>query len=200
MFPIRKRRHTTKSTLPAKVPKLTINMPAIRRKTNYRKKSTYKKTYTGPNGTFFKPNANITAYKTAKWLYQIVSISLTQSTDSAVQVNAVRTALAALTGFSPISMKIHNIKAYNMWGSAATADNPQLTMKVESLEPSGGVLGKIDDKGLVSDPARVGYKWPMLSSQRLFHLTANQTIANITPSTGDNAICQVGVSYLANTS
>jgi len=97
-------------------------------------------------------------------------------------------------------MKVHNIKAYNMWGAAAAADNPALQMKVNSLESTGGVLGKMDDKGLVSDPARVGYKWPTHSTQRLFHLTANQTIANITPSTGDNAICQVGVSYLANTS
>ena len=175
-------------------------MPAIRRKTTYRKKSQYKKKYAGPNGSFFKPNSNITAYKTAKWLYQSVTLSLPQSTDTAVEVNAVRTALAALTGFSPISLKIHNIKAYNMWGAGTAADNPALTMKVNSLESTGGVLGKMDDKGLVSDPARVGYKWPTHSTQRLFHLTANQTIANVSVSTGDNAIAQIGVSYLANTS
>ena len=105
MFPIRKRRHTTKSTLPAKVPKLNIIMPAIRRKTTYRRKSNKKK-YAGPNGSFFKPNANITAYKTAKWLYQSVTLSLPQSSDTAVEVTAIRTALASLTGFSPISSRI----------------------------------------------------------------------------------------------
>ena len=196
MFPIRKRRYTTKSITPAKVPKLTINMPAIRRKTMYRKKSQYKRSKTGPNGTFFKPSANINSYKTAKWMYQTIPISLPNATDTGVDVASIRTQLNAQLGYTPISLKVHNIKAWNMWGSSGTEDTPALIVKINNLT-SSGVLGKMDDKGLVSDPARVGFKWPFIESQKMFSLTDNATIANITPSTGANALCHVGVSFLS---
>jgi len=197
MFPIRKRRYTTKSTLPAKVPKLTINMPAMRRKTTFRRKSQYKRrTTSGPNGKFFKPNPNINSYKIAKWMYQVIELPLPQATDTAVDLTTIRTQLNAQLGYTPISLKIHNLKSYNSWGSGTTEGTPALTVKGNSLN-SAGTLGKMDDRGLVSDPARVGYKWPYLEANHMFDLTTNVTIAQIGPATGKDAVVQVGVSFLS---
>ena len=194
MFPIRKRRYTTKSTTPAKVPKLTINMPAVKRYRTARRKTIKKKT--GPNGSFFKPNPNINSYKIAKWMYQVVELPLPQNADTAVDLTTIRTQLNAQLGYTPISMKVHNMKAYNSWGSGATESSPALTVKVKGLN-SAGTLGKMDDKGLVSDPARIGYKWPWIESNHMFDLTTNTTIAQIGPATGKDAVVQIGVSFLS---
>jgi len=195
MFPIRKRRYTTKSSTPAKVPKLTINMPAIRRTRAMPRKS-YKKKRSGPNGQFFKPNPNINSYKIAKWMYQVIELPLPQNADTAVDLTTIRTQLNAQLGYTPISMKVHNLKAYNSWGSGATESTPALTVKVKGLN-SAGTLGKMDDRGLVSDPARVGYKWPYIESNHMFDLTTNTTIAQVGPATGKDAVVQIGISFLS---
>jgi len=170
-------------------------MPAIRRTRNMPRKS-YKKKRSGPNGQFFKPNPNINSYKIAKWMYQVVELPLPQATDTAVDLTTIRTQLNAQLGYTPISIKVHNIKAYNSWGSGATESSPALTVIVKGLN-SAGTLGKMDDKGLVSDPARVGYKWPWIESNHMFDLTTNTTIAQIGPATGKDAVVQVGVSFLS---
>jgi len=196
MFPIRKRKYTTKSTLPAKIPKLTISMPAMRRTRRMPTRKSYKKKRSGPNGQFFKPNPNINSYKIAKWMYQVIELPLPQATDTAVDLTTIRTQLNAQLGYTPISLKIHNLKSYNSWGSGTTEGTPALTVKVNSLS-SAGTLGKMDDRGLVSDPARVGYKWPYLEANHMFDLTTNVTIAQIGPATGKDAVVQVGVSFLS---
>jgi len=172
-------------------------MPAIRRKMTYRRKSTYKRKKTsGPNGMFFKPNSNINSYKIAKWMYQVIELPLPQNADTAVDLTTIRTQLNAQLGYTPISLKVHNLKAYNSWGSGATESTPALTVKVKGLN-SAGTLGKMDDRGLVSDPARVGYKWPYIESNHMFDLTTNTTIAQIGPATGKDAVVQVGISFLS---
>jgi len=169
-------------------------MPAVKRYRTARRKTMKKKT--GPNGSFFKPNPNINSYKIAKWMYQVVELPLPQATDTAVDLTTIRTQLNAQLGYTPISMKVHNMKAYNSWGSGATESSPALTVKVKGLN-SAGTLGKMDDKGLVSDPARIGYKWPWIESNHMFDLTTNTTIAQIGPATGKDAVVQIGVSFLS---
>lgn len=165
----------------------------FRKKTTFRRKA--KKTTIGPNGKFYKPSPNIPAFKTAKWIHQSIQIPLTGGVLTTMDMDNVRTYLHAIIGFHAASIKIRKVEVYNTYGAAEAKSYPGLTMEMLSLNQAA-TLGKEADTGLNTDPARIGYIWPYHEANHIFTQTENVNILTVTPSNGNQAICQIGLSFL----